>query len=263
MGYLDNYSDVTLPTDYTTIQLPLGEFSKTFELGEGIKKVCIYLPWSVSVEIRELSLDDNSFIKPVRPTKKMLMLGDSITHGYDALRPSKRYAAQIAEAFDAEEINKGIGGEMFFPPLAKARENFEPDYITVAYGSNDWRKTDGMDFRDKCYDFYAALSIHYPNAQIFAIAPIWRKDYTDERPFGAFSKVAECVEEVVKDFKNITFINGFDFVPQHEDYFGDLRLHPNDEGFDCYFKNLYKEMEKTIHNEGVETYSAEAVKETN
>ena len=71
VGYLDNYSDVTLPTDYTTIQLPLGEFSKTFELGEGIKKVCIYLPWSVSVEIRELSLDDNSFIKPSTSSHSM------------------------------------------------------------------------------------------------------------------------------------------------------------------------------------------------
>ena len=69
VGYLDNYSDVNLPQDYTQILLPHGEFSKSFGLGEGIKKVCIYLPWSVAVEIRELSLEDNAFIKPIRPAK--------------------------------------------------------------------------------------------------------------------------------------------------------------------------------------------------
>lgn len=242
VGYLDNYSDMTLPRDYTKIQYSLGEFSKRFELGEGTKKLCIYLPWSVAVEIRELSLDENAFFKPIKPAKKLLLFGDSITQGYDALHPSKRYAARLAEVFDAEEINKGIGGERFFPALAENRDDFEPDYISVAYGTNDWNRSKEEDFKNRCQAFFAALSKNYPKAQIFTITPIWRKDYAEPRDFGDFGRVAEDIENIVSNFKNIKCIHGFEFVPQDENYFGDLRLHPNDTGFDHYFQNLYEQM---------------------
>ena len=247
MGYLDNYSDVILPRDYTKIQYPLGEFSKHFELGKGTKKVCIYLPWSVVVEIIELSLEENAFIKPIKPAKKLLIFGDSITQGYDALRPSRRYVARLAEALDAEEINKGIGGERFFPALAESRDDFEPDYISVAYGTNDWNILKEEDFKNKCQAFYAALSKHYPKAQIFAITPIWRKDYMEARAFGEFSRVAEDIENIVSSFKNIKCIHGFEFVPQDENYFADLRLHPNDIGFDHYFQNLYEQVTRSLN----------------
>lgn len=238
VGCLNNYSEVTLEKDYAQTQLPMGEFSQTFDLGEGTKKVCIYLPWSMAAEIRELSLDEDAFVKPIKYTKKLLVFGDSITQGYDALHPSRRYAARLAEALEAEEINKGIGGEIFFPALAESREDFDPDYITVAYGTNDWNRANEEDFKERCHAFYAALSRYYPNAGIFAITPIWRKDYMDERKFGDFSKVAEDIEAIVSDFENITCINGFDFVPQDENLFGDLRLHPNDNGFDYYAKRI-------------------------
>lgn len=247
VGYLDNFSDMTLPLDYSKIQYPLGDFSKRFALGKGTKKVCIYLPWSVAVEICELSLDENAFVKPIKPAKKLLIFGDSITQGYDALHPSRRYASRLAEALDAEEINKGIGGERFFPPLAESRDDFEPDYISVSYGSNDWNKITEEDFKCKCQAFYTALSKHYPKAQIFALTPIWRKDYEEPRAFGQFGNVAEDIENIVSSFKNITCIRGFEFVPQDETYFGDLRLHPNDVGFDHYFQNLYEQIAKSLH----------------
>jgi len=65
VGCIDNYSSLNLPQDYTKIKLSDGEFSKSFALGEGSKSVCIYMPWSVSVNIKELALDDNAFIKPM------------------------------------------------------------------------------------------------------------------------------------------------------------------------------------------------------
>lgn len=248
VGYLDNFSDVEIPQDYTKMELLLGTYSKSFALGEGTKQVCIYMPWSVAVEINELSIDDNAFVTPIRPAKKMLVFGDSITQGYDALRPSKRYASRLAEVLDAEEINKGIGGERFFPALAESPDSFEPNYISVAYGTNDWNKSTEADFKDRCYRFYRALSQNYPNAQIFALTPIWRKDYELERPFGAFGKVGEDIRESVKDFANITCIDGYEFVPHDENLFADLRLHPNDRGFDHYFCALSAKVKDILEN---------------
>lgn len=242
VGYLNNYDEAKMTGNYTQAALLLGEYEGSFLLGEGMKTVCVYLPWSVAVEILELSLDDGALIEPVRPAKKVLMFGDSITQGYDALHPSCRYAARLAEYLEAEEINKGIGGERFFLALAKLREDFTPDYITVAYGTNDWSGTEEADFYERCSAFYRALVQNYPDTPIFAITPIWREDYEAEKPFGDFSKVEKHIREIVGKYENITCIRGFDFVPGEARYFGDLRLHPNDEGFARYFESLKKQI---------------------
>lgn len=245
VGHLDNFSGEVLPKKYSQVQLPLGEFSQNFALGSGKKRVCIYLPWSVIAELREVSIDDGSYIIPVKHSKKLLAFGDSITHGYDALRPSNCYAAKIAEMLDAEVINKGIGGEIFFPELAGVRDQFTPDYITVAYGTNDWNGTEEEDFKKRCFAFYDALSRNYPDAKIYAITPIWRKDCQEKRPFGSFERVTEDIREIADNFKNVACINGYDLVPGDENYFGDLQVHPNDEGFRQYAHNLGKQIDRS------------------
>jgi len=76
-------SNVEIPPMYATMDLPLGNFSKNIYLGDGEKTVCVYLPWSVKTLFDEISVDDNSFIEAIKPEKKLLVFGDSITQGYD------------------------------------------------------------------------------------------------------------------------------------------------------------------------------------
>lgn len=242
VDYLDNFSGVSLPRMYTTAEMPLGQFSKQFQLGEGRKQVCIYFPWSVAVELQELSLAESATVVPLKRNRKLLAFGDSITQGYDALRPSNRYASRLADLLEAEEFNKGIGAECFFSALAHMRDDPAPDYITVAYGTNDWSLTDEASFKENCDAFYGALSKNYPNAKIFAITPIWRKDHLDYRKFGSFELVEAGIRKITSKYPNICCIRGFEFVPQDEDLFADLRLHPNDQGFQHYAENLYTQL---------------------
>ncbi len=246
VGFIDNFSNVVLAHSYTKIQLPFGEFSKEFQLGDGIKTVCIYMPWSAKTSIKEMIVDDDAFTEAIKPQKKLLAFGDSITQGYDGLRSSNRYVAKLADEFGLEEINKGIGGEVFFAEFAKLKEPFVPDYITVAYGTNDWNRKEFNTFEINCRGFFENLSLNYPDAKIFAITPIWRKDMHEERAFGEFKKVDEYIRSVAKDFKNITVISGFDFVPKEESLFADMRLHPNDKGFEHYFNSLYDKIKSEI-----------------
>ena len=170
-----NYEDMTLP--YTGISVPGREFDKTIELPKGDKKVRVILPWTASPEINEIELVDATYLTPIKKAKQMLIYGDSITQGYDALSPSRAYAVAMAYALDAEGINKAIGGEVFFTKLSKIRSRMNPDYITVAYGTNDWSRRTYEDFSSSAEEFFSDLAKLYPDAKIFAISPIWRKDY--------------------------------------------------------------------------------------
>lgn len=246
VGYIDNFSNAQLPQNYTKKEFLLGEYEKLFELGDGEKTVCVHMPWSVKTVIEEISLDDHSFVEGIKPAKKLLAFGDSITQGYDALRPSNRYVSKLAHKLGLEEFNKGIGGERFFPKLAKLKDPLTPDYITVAYGTNDWSHIDKRTFKIKCRSFYENLSQNYPYAKIFSITPIWRKDRNEFRIFGAFEKVEEYIREAVDPIGNITVISGYDLVPEDENCFADLRLHPNDNGFEYYEKNLYDKIKNNI-----------------
>lgn len=240
VGYLDNFEGVKIPAYFSDIKLPLGEYSKNFELGEGEKEVTVYLPWSTQTLIKELSVDDGSFVEPLRRAKKLLAYGDSITQGYDSLRPSNRYVARLCDALGFEETNKAIGGEIFCAPLAEFK-NEVPDLITVAYGTNDWNRTTFEKFLVQSRGFFENLRKNYPDTKIFAITPIWRKDGTQERAFGSFELVTEYLYKVVEGL-DIEVVYGYDFVPQDESLFGDLRLHPRDEGFAFYTDSLLKKI---------------------
>ena len=247
IGTINNYSDVDLSGVYCWGNFPVGDFSGEFSLGEGNKRVCIYFPWSVKGMLKELSLDDGSFVKAYKPDKRIMMYGDSITHGYDALNPSLSYAERFCRMMNAEVFNKAIGGETFFPQLAEEKDNINPDLITVAYGTNDWNGNIGYDtYMENCRRFYGNLSANYSDTPIFALTPIWRADYEEEREFGKFENIPECIKKATADIKNVEVIYGFDFVTHDESLYADLRLHPNNEGFEEYANNLYNKISGRI-----------------
>ena len=216
-----------------------------YDLGEGEKEIKIYLPWSASVTLTRLSLDDGASLSPIKKSRSMLIYGDSITQGYDTMYPSLSYANLLADALDADAQNKAIGGEFFRPALAEASEA-DPDIITVAYGTNDWSKKTREDFDRNSESFYRVLSEKYPRAKIFAITPIWRADCNRITGVGEFSYVAEHIERVCADLPNVTVLHGFDCVPKDEKLFSDLYLHPNENGFIPYFTNIYAMMKQYL-----------------
>ena len=239
---IKNFAEDELSGDFTKWKFPLGNFSGEIDLGEGEKEVRVYFPYSVKAMLKEMRLDDGSFITPVKPSKQLLCFGDSISHGYDVLYPSNKYLTKLADVLDAEEHNKAIGGEVYFPELAKTREDFEPDYIIVEYGSNDWSKCTQEEMTQNCKAFLCNVSSVYPRAKIFVTTPIWRKDMYKETAFGDFMRVGEIIKEQAAGIENISVIWGFEFVPQDETLFSDLRLHPSDRGYEYFLESLLKGM---------------------
>ena len=222
-------------------------FEGKFELGEGTKKVSIYFPWNHVMCLKELTLDDGSFVKRAPRSKKMLVLGDSITHGFDAICPSRSYASLMTAALDAEEYNKAIGGDKFCKEIADTLEERTYDYVSIAYGTNDWCVYDYETAKKNCEEFFEIVENKFKGSKFFVLGPIWRADYTDEMKFGKpFCEMEKMIFEIASKYENTYCVPGFDLVDHDTALYGDHKVHPNDNGFKQYAERLYSAIEKYI-----------------
>lgn len=207
------------------------------------KLVEIYFPYNARLTVANVALAEGSTFEPANRKYKMLTYGDSLTHGGAASHPSFSYAPRLAAMLNADIISKAVAGEHFYPPLICEKTAEEPDWITVAYGTNDWKHCTKEEFDQNCTAVLQGLTDFYPNTPILVFSPAWRADLNLDTPFGA--PATEIYTQICKNaeaFENVSVINGWDLLPHSIDYFGDKRLHPNDLGFAIYASNLYREV---------------------
>ena len=215
------------------------------KLLSGESLVEIYFPWSKGVILTSFELDDGATVKPYVRSKTLVAYGDSITHGYDAIYPSLSYVNRLGNLLDADVYNRGIGGDTFSPELAKRDDVKDPDFVTIAYGTNDWSMSSMEKFEANCRAFFGIMHERYPHARVIAIAPIWRGDSERETAMARpISDVYKLFCEYTKDYDNFTIVDGWNLLPHLPEFFADQILHPNDQGFGPYAENLYKEIMK-------------------
>lgn len=240
---IKNFEEENMTGNYADVSTnPLGEFSKKIKLSSGEKKIRIIFPHSVATYLKNIELVGATYITPVKRNKKILMYGDSITQGFDAIYPTNTFAMRLSDTLSAELFNKGIGGELFCPKLVMAENYIKPDYVFVSYGTNDWGFSDKETFEKNSKLFLETVSKKYDYTTVYVLTPIWRKDHLAEKLFGSIFDVEKIIVNHAKNFSNLKIIPGWDFVPHNENYYGDLRLHPNDKGFEYMFKNVYNSL---------------------
>ncbi len=218
------------------------------ELPEGENRVTLIFPSHNGFgKISDVELSDNAKFVPHNYKLKMAFFGDSITQGWDSGYDSLSYAWNTARYFDAEVWNCGVGGNVFLSDFADKREDFEPDVVIVAYGTNDFAVSPSLDFIETQADgFLSKMSELYKNSKIFVLLPIWRGDLKGwENPIGTFEDVRMKIKEVAEN-KGLNVIDAFGFVPPMEEFFADKVLHPNAMGFGIYAQNLIKVLSDKI-----------------
>lgn len=244
-AYFDVYADGVM-IDHFGVDGGEHDMHADVTLGEGEKTVEVYLPWSKYINMSNIALDDGASLVPVKRSRVMINYGDSITHGYYAKYPSLSYASRLAKALDADNYNKAIGGDRFFPELLELDEAVKPDIVTVAYGTNDWCIHTKKTLAKRSREFLVKLSKKYPDAKIFVITPIWRSaPEVTEKFGGVLTEVHELLCENSADLKNITVIDGMHLVAHVGSFYTD-GLHPNDLGMSIYAENLAREMLKYL-----------------
>ena len=244
-GHFDVYENEVL-TNHFELDNIEGEIA-TFlaKLSSGEKHVEVYFPWAVKVDFKDVLLDDNATISPVKREKNILCYGDSITHGYDAIYPSLSYSSKLAKKLNADIYNKAIGGETFFPELSACKPSRNYDFVTVSYGSNDWSKCCYEVFEKNAKEFLNNVYLNFKNTPVYVITPIWRADNDRNTIIDIpFFKIHDNINDFCKDYTNFKVINGANLTPRYEDFYSDKYLHPNDLGFSIHTENLYNEILK-------------------
>ncbi len=220
--------------------------SAALKLPEGTNKIDVYLPWQKSVSLSDVTLDDCATVIPVKRSKVMISYGDSITHGVSAQLPSCSYAALISKMLDADAYNKAVSGDRFFPEMLECEEAIKPDFITVAYGTNDWWHHSRETVARRSRDFLTRVSEKYPESKIFVVSPIWRaKNWGAPKFDGPTSDVHEIIEASCSGLENVTLFNGWNFLPHDPSLYND-GLHPRDNAMKIYADALYAQIKKYI-----------------
>lgn len=213
---------------------PEGEFC--FALPKGMHRVQVFMPTVAGACIASVTLSDGAQVIPSRPDKRVLIHGDSITQGYDAMFPSGCYTNILARHYNAEIINQAVGGACYNPNVLEYAGEF--DFAVVAYGANDWTKKTPETFGPDADAFFAKLRELYPMLTVYVILPIWRAD-DKSRPdsVGDFQECRKLLGELAAK-QGFIVLDDYQLVPHDVRLFSDRRLHPNDAGFEVYAQRL-------------------------
>lgn len=237
----DIYTDGVFEQTLELTDLESGSIRYEF-VKQGQKRVTIYLPHLVEIEFSNIAMDA-TFEPTPDYAKRILCLGDSITQGMNAVRPSSSYPVLLSRFWDASLLNLGIGGDVFNSEHLDALP-FEPDAIFIAYGTNDWGK-EKPDLIESVRLYLSKLTSLFSCKKIYGLLPLWRADWKDTHACGSFADLNQALRDVYADYPVVTVLDGAKLVPNFPLYYGDEWVHPNDEGFLHYALNIIKEV-KTI-----------------
>ena len=207
-----------------------------FTLPEGEKNVVIYLPADATMLVRDFEIDAE--VIPAVKGEKVLWLGDSITQGFGPLRSAYTYVSIANRLLNYDIINQGIGGYVYDKNAIVQMNDYRPDKIIVALGTNQF----GTETMKDIEDYYVQLKEVYGDTPVLCISPLWRGDH----PEGHDTLVSFCekVKKIAGQYPNITVVDGFKLVPHLPEYYLD-KLHPNVIGAELYARNLVDAIRKT------------------
>ena len=239
--YFDIYENDMMILHHGADTLDISEGDITVKLTKGMKRVRIYLPFSRKTSIRDFTLDDGAAIFATKKLLNALILGDSITQGYDSRYPSLSYVNLMTERYSLNYVNQAIGGERFNADILGNEKLFPADFITLAMGINDWAGC-SFDVVEKNADkYFSTLTSIYKDTPIIYISPIWINREGNDTTLIA---TVEMLESLAASY-GAHIIHGLDLVPHDAGMFSD-GVHPTDLGFSEYAKRLFVHTDKLI-----------------
>ena len=232
-----------------TTMMRFGPWHTDLAMPAGSKRVQLYLPAICHVELQAVELKGATYVKPVESKRRWLAFGDSITEAHSSHMPSMQYTEQVARAIDAEVLNQGAGGEQFMACKIVPGSYPKVDFITVAYGTNDYTHCPNEEtFEREAGGFFQALHREFGDTPVLVLLPLWRGHEKTGKAFalGSLLRVRERIREIALRYPANRVVDCSGFIPPVYDFFADKGLHPNALGHTFYAKGLLPEVKKLL-----------------
>ncbi len=210
-----------------------GEYQASQDVVKGVADDVIYTRKSSEAESRitiifpnyhgvSLSLFDLGNTRPVEDyDHKILFFGDSISQGLFADKPADGYVHQVSAALNADYMNLSVGGEIFRVGALDQDVNFDPTYIVVALGTNDYYGGVSLsNVTANAYQYLQKVKEFYPNIPITVISP-----------FGSFSPDYNAAIAEAAERANCHYIDGSTLISGNSASWNSDKVHPASAGF--------------------------------
>jgi lysophospholipase L1-like esterase len=180
---------------------------------------------------------------PMRPARRYVAYGDSITQGYYASAIIRTYPDQVARRKNWSVVNMGFGGEPTVPSDGTAVGDLNGTIVTVAIGVNDWGQSKPLStFVSDYKGLLDAIRAQQPQVSLYCLTPIWTGIEGLQNTQGLLVRdyrqaITTIVQQRIATDPNLHLIDGLTLVPNQLKYFVD-GVHPNDAGFALYAAGL-------------------------
>ena len=231
--------DVLIETIAISGEIQNGKISYKRRMPGLKSRVTIYLPYSVRLCLFNIDIGNYELL-PNEGKLRYLAIGDSITQGIESTRASITYPTLVARHFDAVLLNQGVGGYKHLEESLDKDLPYKPDFVTIAYGTNDFKHIFETNVIEKnITEYYKKLEGMF-SCPVNILTPTWRQDaYEDDIKKHKFLHVSEIIRCMASKY-NYNLIDGLKLVPHNKEYYYDAYLHPNAKGFLCLALNLIK-----------------------
>jgi lysophospholipase L1-like esterase len=229
-GFFDSNSEYA--TDTFNI-FENGEYKSSQKVVKGVAGDVFYSRKSTEEESRitivfpsyhgvSLSRFDLGNTRPVEDyDHKILVFGDSISQGLFADKPADGYVHQVCTNLNADYMNLSVGGEIFRTAALDEEVNFDPTYIIVALGTNDYYGGVTVDdVQTNAVSYLIKVKKIYPDIPITVIAP-----------FGNFSADYNAAIIGAAQATECHYIDGTTLISHSPSSWNKDRVHPATPGF--------------------------------
>lgn len=134
------------------------------------------------------------------PYKKMVFLGDSITHGTGQGASYLTYPYIAGDMMDMEVFNLAVGGAKIAPEVAELLQHFDPvDAVWVLVGYNNWQgASDDINTISNKYEVLLdTIRTHQPDTELFCCTLTYTTNTNDQESGVAVDAVRDAVSDIV------------------------------------------------------------------
>lgn len=136
----------------------------------------VVLPYCASVDLTGVDIESTATISPAasRPSTRLLLMGDSITHGFTTMDESVSWPYLLGVAKDWEIVNVGYGSRRCYPSDATNMAGINPDVASYLIGYNDFGGQVALaTFKSDYISFVNNFRALYPTIKLYCITPLW------------------------------------------------------------------------------------------